>query len=281
MSKGYKSFHYLETGEVQYNFVPTKFSSTFLRPGIYSLDYVDTNIEKVATCKEMPTTETVTNSTHKNEVMLQELFYQFFSTTVKEKINSLGFNHKLGILMHGKEGSGKSTIIRTYCLDFIRQYNAVVFYVDGHYYGLRCMWEFVMNIRKTQDNPIILVFEEFEEIAIEMETPIKSMMDGNQSIDNIIIFATTNYPDKIPVALKDRPSRFKYSFSFDGIMSKESVRNIIHGMIGDIFGSEEVDAWSEDLKNSTVDVIKQFCLDKIMNLETLTLPKRKAIGFSK
>jgi SpoVK/Ycf46/Vps4 family AAA+-type ATPase len=32
--------------------------------------------------------------------------------------------------------------------------------------------------------------------------PLKTILDGNHSMDNCLVFATTNYIDKIPDALK-------------------------------------------------------------------------------
>jgi hypothetical protein len=91
---------------------------------------------------------------------------------------------------------------------------------------------------------------------------------------------TTNYIDKIPKSIKDRPSRFKYQFNIEGIQSEKTVNAIITEMIGDIITAEEIVEITKELKGSSIDIIKHRCLDKIMNLNKHQYNKKLKIGFA-
>ena len=147
--------------------------------------------------------------------------------------------------------------------------------------GTVAQWDFVRKIRAIQKNPIIVVIEEMDGALAEgnsTESAFKSYFDGNESIDNCIIFGTTNYIDKIPTALKDRPSRFKYCLEINGIEDESDVYDIMMNMIGDIFEPTEVVDYARELVNSTLDEIKQFCIDKIMDIDSYKVTKK--IGFT-
>jgi hypothetical protein len=46
-------------------------------------------------------------------------------------------------------------------------------------------------------------------------------------------------------------------------------------MIGDMFTDSEINSFASDLKGSTLDLIKQFSIDKIMDLSHYNLKNRK------
>lgn len=192
----------------------------------------------------------------------------------------MGFIHKSGVLLHGKEGTGKTSIAKYYYTRFIKDKNAVVFYInnsDGYFY--KC-WEFIVEIRKIQDDPIIIILEELDGFMKDNEDKLKSCLDGNLSISNCVVFASTNHIDRIPEALKNRESRFKFVINIEGIQNKEEVFKIIKNMIGNDFSDEEINKYSEELKGKTLDEIKQFCLDKIMSIPVSEKKKIK-LGFKR
>ena len=180
--------------------------------------------------------------------------------------------------MYGKEGTGKTTIMKHYYTDSVIKNNALVFFVNELDYKLSNCWDFIINIREVQNNPIIVVFDEFDQQFSENEGVLKTVLDGNKSIDNCVFFASTNYLDKIPNAIKDRESRFKYTIKIGGIECEEHVFELIDVMLDSSFSKNQKIEFSAQLKGSTLDKIKQFCMDKIMNLERDDTPEKK-MGF--
>jgi hypothetical protein len=93
-----------------------------------------------------------------------------------------------------------------------------------------------------------------------------------------VFFASTNYIEKIPDAIKNRESRFKFVINIEGIQNKVDVFNIMTKMLQGVSTEEEITKYSEDLCGKTLDEIKQFCLNKIMTLPVYE-KKRTKIGF--
>ena len=110
------------------------------------------------------------------------------------------------------------------------------------------------------------------------EAFLKTVIDGNMSISNCIFFAATNYLDKIPKAMTERPSRFKYCFKIEGVQTKADILNIITPILIDIIPKEDLNTICEELKGNTLDYIKQYCFDKLMDIKHLSINK-KEIGF--
>lgn len=273
-----KSFYYLESGEITYSELDTNRTEKQLDPGLYSLKYLEHPHYRV----KMETEEggeILNIHEFPDKDRLDKLFTAFFNKEIKEKIKGLGFYHKSGVLLYGKEGTGKSTIIKHYSLRAIKEHGALVFYINDRNYRISDSWEIISKIRKVQSNPIIIIFEELDVICKEYSGIVKTMLDGNLSIDNSIVFGTTNFIDDIPESIKDRPSRFKYSLNIEGIHNIEDIITILTSLLPDA-STDEIEDYAEDLKGNTVDYIKQFAMDKIMGLNSIGETKVK-IGFKR
>lgn len=277
----FKSFHYLENGEVSFSILDTIKTEQRLDSGVYTLEYLgypDMRVKiDVSTDRE-----SVKSYTFPDKDKLDNLFESFFNKNVIKKVKELGFYHKVGVLLYGKEGTGKSTIIKSYAYNVLENHNGLVFYFTSNQYVNKC-WEFIRKIRAIQDNPIVVIFEEMDMyVQKTSEVPegyLKTILDGNNSIDNCIILGATNYIDSIPKAIKDRPSRFKYVLNIEGIHSEEEILDILTPMISDICEKAEIKEYAYMLKGETLDSIKQFAMDKIMCLQSYSKNK-KTMGFS-
>lgn len=276
-----KSFHYLENGEVTFSVFDTVKTIPKLEVGIYKVSYVITPQGAGKLEVKIETgSEKVELFEYEHKEMLDKLFNGFFDKTVRKKIKKLGFYHKLGILFHGKQGTGKSTIIKKYCNDSIKNNKAIVMYINFAN-GTAQQWDFVRKVRAIQDNPIIVVIEEIDEPLRSngVEGCFKRYFDGNESIDDCIILASTNYINDIPKALKDRPSRFKYCLEVKGVSNEKIIYDILNSMIGDTHASSDIIDYARNLVDSTLDEIKQFGLDKIMDIQSYNVNNKKIIGF--
>lgn len=262
----FKSFTYLENGDVVYSQFATIKSSKVLDAGSYNVDYIGYPKNKVILTVD---SSFETSKTHNfpDKQKLEYLFESFFNDEVKNKIQGLGFCHKVGVLLYGQEGTGKSTIMKHYYSRAIREHDAIVFHMVAKRIFIEECWQFIRSVRNVQDNPIIIIFDEFDEKVTDNEGLIKTMIDGQGSINNSIFFAATNYIDKIPKAMKDRPSRFKYTIDVKGIDDDNDILEVITPMLEGIVSDEDILVLLNDLRGQTLDYIKQFCFDKIMAIK--------------
>lgn len=215
--------------------------------------------------------------------MIVSVVNGFFREGTMEKINQLGFIHKLGILLFGKQGTGKTSFIHYMANKLIDSNNAIVFFCNSSN-TLSSAIILSAGIREIQDNPIIFIADEFERYAKDAESEMKNFLDGNKSVNNTLFLAATNYIEKVPETLKKRPSRFKIVREIKGITDKNTIANIIREVSNRIdpslFTKEEIYDIVKDIDEITLDEIKHICLDKATSTYTKSLIKdRGSVGF--
>lgn len=206
----------------------------------------------------------------------------FFREGIRDKVKALGFIHKLGILVHGKQGTGKTSMLHFIAKKLEQEQNAIIFFCNSGA-TLSAGVSLAKMIREIQENPIIFIADEFERYAKDHESEMKNFLDGNESIDNMLFLAATNYIDKVPDTLKDRPSRFKVVQEVKGITDKKLMAKILEDISGRIqpflFSTQEIDDIVREMDDATIDEIKHTCLDKLTNTFIPKQAIKNTIGF--
>ena len=280
----YKSFHYLENGKIEFSVINTKFTKNKLNVGIYDIESIAMNNSIKVDLKTTNTKENFDNDvSFYFEDKIDNIYKSFFNKDIKKKINLLGYNHKLGLLLYGKAGTGKTSMLKKYFNSIVSEQNGIVFNIIGFNY-LSSTWDFIRDIRKIQDNPIVVFIDEFEELVDpkgvwNKEGVFKKMSDGFDSIDNCFFMLATNYIDKIPDTIKNRPSRVKYCIEVTGIECEEKISNFLSDSFEKVDLVVDFEKDVAGLKGSTLDELKQYVLDKIMNISNES-NKIKKIGFN-
>ena len=128
----------------------------------------------------------------------------FMSDESVEADKALNIQHRLGILLYGPPGTGKTTLIRSVLKDVIPK-NAIVVFMESLFSNK------LLNILAESESKRlkVLVFEEMvtavENIKLDK---LLDFLDGERSLDNTLVIGTTNYPEKLPSNIADRPGRF-------------------------------------------------------------------------
>lgn len=223
------------------------------------------------------------NPTQEN-IMVLKTVESFFADGILEKVRKLGYIHKLGVLLFGRAGTGKTSLLNFIAQRLVDERGAIVFFCENGN-GLSAAIHLAGMIREIQDSPIIFIGDEFERYAHDAESEMKNLLDGNNSINNSLFLAATNYIEKVPDTLKKRPSRFKVVLDIKGITDKttmaNTIRNISERIQPGLFTEKEIEEEVKKLEDVTLDEIKQLCLDKLTNNYLPPIVVRKSIGFGK
>ncbi len=145
-----------------------------------------------------------------NEVVDQiKLFY-----AQKEMFKQWNFNHKRGILLHGKPGGGKTCLISS-IMDYVTtEIKGVAFYIPSP--DKFSIYRDYINIifREIEpETPIIIIIEDIDSYFGNSgfgssETTLLNTIDGIENKNNVLYLATTNYPENLPPRIYNRPGRF-------------------------------------------------------------------------
>ena len=136
-----------------------------------------------------------------SSMVLQEID-NFFTKEVKARYAKYNFLYRRGIMMYGDPGTGKSATVYK-IVDRVVEKGGIVLW--------NCAAEHIApvvnQIHQIQsDVQVLVVWEEFE--RYRHDSDVLQLLDGGKQLNNVVYLATTNYIDKIPKRLRNRPSRF-------------------------------------------------------------------------
>jgi energy-coupling factor transporter ATP-binding protein EcfA2 len=252
-------------------------TSDKLIPGFYKVHL------KKSMFGEERTLQTTEHKIPNNSVKYCERFLdmeyldKLFSERSKMIHQDLNLKVKVGYLLHGKQGSGKTTTMLTMSKLIVDKYQACVFSVSDSQ-DLSFILKVIEIGNKISSFISVILFDECEDEFRHNEAYIKRVLDGDLTPDNTIFICSTNYIEQIPVTIKDRPSRFKYVTDVSLVAEEELVYSILCNM--NLSLREEIKLKDEEIKvltracglDKTIDQIKNMFTDfcfKSINLELI------------
>lgn len=195
----------------------------------------------------------------------------------KEVYESVKTPYKLGILMWGPPGNGKSLLLSR----LIEEHpEAIVIYMDPSSPIPSRLFMSKLDAL-TKDTLKIFVFEE---LTTNLDSKyvgwLLSFLDGEASIANSINIALTNYPEALPENVVNRPSRFDKLVHFDNPEPEERKKVFHHFM-----GREASEAEIKETAGFSIAGIKELCMSVRINdltfLEALDILKKRSVQCKK
>lgn len=192
---------------------------------------------------------------------------KFWGTSVRKRYADFGMVYKRGIILHGRQGTGKTSIIARVMESHVEK-GGIVFFCPSP--GL--LSQAAKIIREVEgDVPLLIIYEEFDALIRHDEGGFLSLLDGEDQIDNVVYVATTNYLDRIPPRIRNRPSRFA-SIIEVGLPDAETRRTFLQAKIKDT-SLIDMDLWVQVTNEMTIDQIK----DLIISVLCIDIPLEEAV----
>jgi SpoVK/Ycf46/Vps4 family AAA+-type ATPase len=152
---------------------------------------------------------------------------KLFSDTSKNLSKVLNIRNNLGYIFAGQAGSGKTTSMFAIAQYMVDNYQAIVLAANG----LGSTIEFCKKISKLfPDRVIVVLYDECERAMENQEDTFKQFLDGTHSVNNCLFMGATNYLDKIPKTITDRPSRISKVITINGITDSSHALSIVNNL---------------------------------------------------
>lgn len=199
----------------------------------------------------------------------------FFTENLKRLHEKMDIPHKLNVLIAGKEGSGKTSVINAFATQLVETHGAVVIDIESTH-DFMYIDSFIKDYHKYIDKNqlFVRIFDECEGSFKHDEAMMKRALDSAQSAQNCVTFFTTNYLDLIPNAIKNRPSRIKFTYVKNGIKDEAFIYSLLKSLNDQLvddpafLGEDDLKLMIREMMEGKDDKFEGYTLDEIKHTFT-------------
>jgi ATP-dependent Zn protease len=177
-----------------------------------------------------------------DDVILDEHIKQEIVRTVdaffnnREVYDKYNIPYRRGILLYGKPGNGKTSIVNALASEF----HVPVAYWQVNENTSSAALEFVFAQMKML-TPAILVMEDIDSLPQSMRSMFLNYLDGSSpESKGLLIIGTTNYPEEIDPALMNRAGRFDRAYEIKPPSYEHRYAYLVKKGLGNIVDDETV-----------------------------------------
>ena len=198
-----------------------------------------------------------------NNDLLALLNKEISSFLVNEKMyKEHNFEYKRGILMYGPPGNGKTSFIKS----FVRDLNAMVIMASANDYSETEFLADFLSDSSHDDMLKVLIFEDVESMNDLCRSRFLNLIDGLTRLHRVIFIATTNFPDKLDIGIKQRPSRFDMMIEVN-VPDEDTRRELIKRFFVGI-DNETLERTVKETKGFSGAYFKEiYTLHKLLNID--------------
>lgn len=192
-------------------FIPITRTIPELPAGDYGIKY-DRTYDKYVLVLRQPLSEELIHLPMKEFDEVLEDIKTFWSS--RDAYDEYGYIYKRGILLYGSPGCGKSSLVMLMNKELINKYDGIVINVSTSD-DIVVFDDIMKGVREIEpDRPVITVIEDIDNFVNsergpnELVSKLLNILDGKMQYDNMVIIATTNYPELLEERISNRPTRF-------------------------------------------------------------------------
>ena len=178
----------------------------------------------------------------------------------EEEFKNFHIAYKRGILLHGRPGTGKSSLCRLVLNDVIKRGGIAVRFNGVPTYLMSWSLKVVHEIQPA--SPVVVLIEDIEDVLssdADDESEVLNIIDGLDSVEKVLFLATTNDLSSLPDRIKNRPSRFDYLIEVKPL-SEKNRREYVKFLFRKNGGCSEtlLKRWIGDTADFTVAHLKEL-----------------------
>lgn len=192
-------------------FIPITRTIPELPAGDYGIKY-DRTYDKYVLVLRQPLSEELIHLPMKEFDDVLDDIKTFWSS--RDAYDEYGYIYKRGILLFGPPGCGKSSLVMLMNQELINKYGGIVINISTSE-DIVMFDDIMKGVREIEpDRPVITVIEDIDNFVNsergpnELVSKLLNILDGKMQYDNMVIIATTNYPELLEERISNRPTRF-------------------------------------------------------------------------